>query len=55
MYKEYSFYATGTPSLSPPYIVPSLLDTIQRYSKIDDQAEITMEVNPTSTEAEKLR
>ena len=45
------FIGGGTPSLMSPKTVESLLKSIDRYWPIVDNAEITMEANPSSVEA----
>lgn len=49
-YGEYSvtsvFIGGGTPSLVPAEETERLMDTVRRYYRMEEQAEITMEVNP---------
>jgi putative oxygen-independent coproporphyrinogen III oxidase len=49
------FFGGGTPSLMPPEAVAHVLDAIAGLWSISPQAEITMEANPTSIEAENFR
>ncbi len=49
------FIGGGTPSLMPPATVAAILDTIARLWPVVDDAEITMEANPSSVEAERFR
>jgi oxygen-independent coproporphyrinogen-3 oxidase len=49
------FFGGGTPSLMPPKIVAQLLEYISCLAIIDAGTEITLEANPTSSEAEKFK
>ena len=49
------FFGGGTPSLMPPAAVGRLLDAAARYWTMPDDAEITLEANPTSVEAANFR
>lgn len=49
------FFGGGTPSLMPPAAVASVLDGIAALWPVADDAEITLEANPTSVEAENFR
>jgi putative oxygen-independent coproporphyrinogen III oxidase len=49
------FFGGGTPSLMQPSTVQSVLDEIAKHWKISNDAEITLEANPTSVEAERFR
>lgn len=49
------FFGGGTPSLMQPQTVQHVLDEIVRHWPIADGAEITLEANPTSVEAERFR
>jgi len=49
------FFGGGTPSLMPPEAVGHVLDHIAKLWPVDDAAEITLEANPTSVEAENFR
>lgn len=49
------FFGGGTPSLMQPSTVQSVLDEIARHWTIARDAEITLEANPTSVEAERFR
>ncbi len=48
------FFGGGTPSLMPPRLVGSVIDTIARLWPLETDAEITLEANPTSAEAENF-
>ncbi len=48
------FFGGGTPSLMPPATVGAIIDRIAARWQLDTHAEITLEANPTSVEAEKL-
>ncbi len=49
------FFGGGTPSLMAPKTVGSILDTIAKHWKMEPNAEITLEANPTSVEAGRFR
>ena len=49
------FFGGGTPSLMQPSTIEGLLNSIARQWRIDDEAEITLEANPTSVEAQRFR
>lgn len=49
------FFGGGTPSLMPPQTVAQVLEAADDAWKIADDAEITLEANPTSVEAENFR
>lgn len=49
------FFGGGTPSLMPPSIVEALLKRISELWTLSPNIEITLEANPTSTEAEKFQ
>ncbi len=49
------FFGGGTPSLMQPSTVQSVLDEIAKQWTISKDAEITLEANPTSVEAERFR
>ena len=49
------FFGGGTPSLMPPDAVGLVLDAIAGLWSVSPHAEITMEANPTSIEAENFR
>lgn len=48
------FFGGGTPSLMPPKLVGTVLDHLNKISKIAPNVEITLEANPTSVEISKL-
>ena len=49
------FFGGGTPSLMSPWAVEKILDAITRHWMLDSRAEITLEANPTSVEAERFK
>ncbi|MEO9615687.1 MAG: radical SAM family heme chaperone HemW [Nitratireductor sp.] len=49
------FFGGGTPSLMEPATVGAILESINRNWSVDDRAEITLEANPSSVEAERFR
>jgi oxygen-independent coproporphyrinogen-3 oxidase len=49
------FFGGGTPSLMKPATVAAILDAIASNWSVDPGAEITLEANPTSVEAERFR
>jgi len=49
------FFGGGTPSLMRPQTVAGILDAIGRAWQIAPSAEVTLEANPTSVEAERFR
>src|SRR3954470_3065940 len=49
------FFGGGTPSLMDPRSVAQILETIGQYWNIAPKAEITLEANPTSVEADRFR
>jgi putative oxygen-independent coproporphyrinogen III oxidase len=49
------FFGGGTPSMMQPKTVAGILDAIAKHWDIDPRAEITLEANPTSVEAERFR
>jgi len=49
------FFGGGTPSLMPPQAVALVLDEITKLWPMAPDAEITLEANPTSVEAENFR
>src|SRR3712207_6816894 len=48
------FFGGGTPSLMRPDTVGAILDAIGGAWAVDPQAEVTLEANPTSVEAERF-
>ncbi|MGM0562357.1 MAG: radical SAM family heme chaperone HemW [Pseudomonadota bacterium] len=48
------FFGGGTPSLMAPETVGALLDVLPCYWQLDSNLEVTLEANPTSTEAGKF-
>ena len=49
------FIGGGTPSLMAPATVAAILDAIGKSWRVDPKAEITLEANPSSVEAERFR
>lgn len=49
------FFGGGTPSLMSPDAVGAILETISRLWSVDADAEITLEANPTSVEADRFK
>jgi putative oxygen-independent coproporphyrinogen III oxidase len=49
------FFGGGTPSLMPPSIAGALINEVHRLWPVAADMEITLEANPTSVEAQKLR
>ena len=48
------FFGGGTPSLMQPSTVAAILEAIARHWRLESEAEITLEANPTSVEAERF-
>ncbi|MEM7290612.1 MAG: radical SAM family heme chaperone HemW, partial [Pseudomonadota bacterium] len=49
------FFGGGTPSLMEPKTVATILNHIANVWHVEERAEISMEANPTSVEAERFR
>ncbi|MFK4046732.1 Oxygen-independent coproporphyrinogen-III oxidase [Roseomonas mucosa] len=49
------FFGGGTPSLMPPELVAGILEDARRLFDAPPDLEVTLEANPTSVEAAKLR
>jgi putative oxygen-independent coproporphyrinogen III oxidase len=49
------FFGGGTPSLMQPSTIAGVLNSIARQWRVADDAEITLEANPTSVEATRFR
>ena len=49
------YFGGGTPSLMPPQTTAAILDKIQQSWRFRNDLEITLEANPTSVEAARLR
>jgi len=49
------FFGGGTPSLMEPAIVAGLLDAVAAHWTVDPGAEVTLEANPSSVEADRFR
>ncbi len=52
---ETIFFGGGTPSLLPPSTLERILKALHSHYRIDSGAEITVETNPGTVDAEKLR
>lgn len=48
------FFGGGTPSLAPPSTIAAVLETISQNADIPENAEVTLEVNPTPVGMSKL-
>ena len=48
------FLGGGTPSLMEPRTVETIIDAVQRHWRLSNDAEITLEANPTSVEADRF-
>jgi len=49
------FFGGGTPSLMAPETVAAVINHVRRVWRLDPGAEITLEANPTSVEAERFK
>ncbi len=49
------FFGGGTPSLMQPQTVETVISTAQKFWRISNDCEITLEANPTSIEIDKFR
>ena len=49
------FFGGGTPSLMKPQTVAAILESISDHWNVDPAAEITLEANPSSVEAQRFR
>lgn len=49
------FFGGGTPSLMPPELVAAVLEAVRRTWRMTNDAEVTLEANPTSVEAGRFR
>lgn len=49
------FFGGGTPSLMQPQTVAAIINAIGKHWHLPDSAEITLEANPSSVEAERFR
>ncbi|HZR62549.1 MAG TPA: radical SAM family heme chaperone HemW [Xanthobacteraceae bacterium] len=49
------FFGGGTPSLMQPSTIATVLDAIAQHWSVADDAEVTLEANPTSVEATRFR
>ncbi|MBL4775441.1 MAG: radical SAM protein, partial [Mariprofundus sp.] len=48
------FIGGGTPSLAPPALIKAIIDAASSSCGIDDAAEISMEANPGSADADRF-
>lgn len=49
------YFGGGTPSLMPPAITHTLIDAVRTYWPTPDDIEITLEINPTSAEKDRMQ
>lgn len=49
------FFGGGTPSLMDPATAETVIDAVARHWRVANDIEITLEANPTSVEADKLK
>ncbi len=49
------FFGGGTPSLMPEFLVAGILQKIAQLWQVDENCEITLEANPTSSESAKFQ
>lgn len=49
------FFGGGTPSLMPPALIEGIISCVHKAWPVSPSVEITLEANPTSVEAEKLK
>nr|XP_049600690.1 radical S-adenosyl methionine domain-containing protein 1, mitochondrial isoform X3 [Syngnathus scovelli] len=49
------FFGDGTPSLAHPSTVSDILEAVSRWTSLVDQAEVSLEVNPTQEGRTKLK
>lgn len=48
------FFGGGSPSLADPSTIAAVLETVSKQASLSDQAEVTLEVNPTPAGRMKL-
>ncbi|XP_029631969.1 radical S-adenosyl methionine domain-containing protein 1, mitochondrial [Salmo trutta] len=48
------FFGGGTPSLARPSTIAAVLETVARHAGLSEEAEVTLEVNPTPVGSSKL-
>jgi len=48
------FFGGGTPSLAPPALIEAVIEAARRYCGIDADAEITLEANPGTADADNF-
>lgn len=49
------FFGGGTPSLAQPSTIAAVLETVSKHAHVSDDAEVTLEVNPTPAGKASLR
>jgi len=49
------FIGGGTPSLAPPTLIEAIINAASNYCGLHDEAEITMEANPGSADADRFQ
>jgi len=49
------FFGGGTPSLAPPDLIEAIIDSVRDCCGIKDHAEITLEANPGTVDADNFR
>ncbi|XP_031554154.1 radical S-adenosyl methionine domain-containing protein 1, mitochondrial-like isoform X2 [Actinia tenebrosa] len=49
------YFGGGTPSLAEPSTISAILDTVSHLCQLDQDAEVSLEANPSSSEISKLR
>ena len=55
MIDGYARCMPGTPSLAEPSTIEKVVDAVAANAKLDSNAEVNLEANPTSSELSKLR
>lgn len=48
------FFGGGTPSLARPTTIAAIIDSVAKWAQLPSDAEVTLEINPTSVGASKL-
>uniref|UniRef100_A0A672P914 Radical S-adenosyl methionine domain containing 1 n=1 Tax=Sinocyclocheilus grahami TaxID=75366 RepID=A0A672P914_SINGR len=49
------FFGGGTPSLAQPSTITAVLETVSKHTRLSDDAEVTLEVNPTPAGKDRLK
>jgi oxygen-independent coproporphyrinogen-3 oxidase len=49
------YFGGGTPSLLPAELIGGLLTTVRTFFEVDDEAEVTLEANPTMDDGQQTR